>query len=216
MSDILELKNVWKTYYTGDKETHALKDFNYTFKRGSFNIILGPSGSGKSTFIRVAGLLENPTKGSILINGENLNLLGEKERASFIKNNIGFIFQNSNLIHSLNVLENLMLSMPSKDAENAKNLLKKVEFHEFNKFPQELSFEEQQRVTIARAMINDHFIILADEPTGELHTDEASKIMNLLLDLCKKEELTIILATNNKSLSRFGENILEISDGAIK
>lgn len=216
MSDILELKNVWKTYYAGDKEIHALKDFNYTFKRGSFNIILGPSGSGKSTFIRVAGLLEKPTKGNILIKGENLNLLGEKERASFIQNNIGFIFQNSNLIHSLNVLENLMISMPSKDAKNAKALLEKVEFHDFNKFPQELSFEEQQRVTIARAMLNNHFLILADEPTGELHTDDASEIMNLLLNLCKKEELTIILATNNKSLSRFGENIIEISDGTIK
>jgi putative ABC transport system ATP-binding protein len=213
MNDILELKNVCKTYHVGNKEIYALKDFTYTFKKGSFNIITGPSGSGKSTFIRVAGLLEKPSKGNVLIKGKDLNLSDEKERASFIQNEIGFVFQNSNLIPSLTVLENLMLPMPSKEAEKAKLLLQKVEFQEFNKFPKELSFEEQQRITIARAMINNHFLILADEPTGELHIDEAVEIIDLLLNLSKKEKLTIIMVTNNNLLSQFGENVIEIIDG---
>ena len=210
---ILELKDVWKTYKVGNKEVHALKGFNSSFKEGSFNILLGPSGSGKSTFIRVAGLLEKPTKGNVLIKGRDLNLLGEKERASFIQNEIGFIFQNSNLIPSLNILENVMLSMNSPNKQKAKKLLHKVEFDELNKFPKDISFEEEQRITIARAIVNDHSLILADEPTGELHTDEAFKLMNLLLDLSKKENLTVIMATNNSSLSEFADNLIEISDG---
>lgn len=210
---ILELKNVWKTYQAGDIEITALKDFSYAFIEGSFNIITGPSGSGKSTLIRVAGLLEKPTKGNVLIKGKNLSNLKERSMSSFVQNEIGFIFQNSNLIPSLNVLENVKLSMNPKDEEHAKKLLQKVEFNKFNKFPHELSFIEEQRVTIARAMINDHSLILADEPTGELHRDEALKIMDLLLDLNKNKNLTIIMATNNNYLSRFGENVVEIIDG---
>ncbi|MGZ7050182.1 MAG: ABC transporter ATP-binding protein [Methanobacterium sp.] len=211
--NILELKNVWKTYMAGETEINALKDFNYSFSEGSFNIITGPSGSGKSTLIRIAGLLEEPSKGNVFIKGTNLTTLKEKEKTSFIKDNIGFIFQNSNLIPSLNVLENIMLSMTSKDTESAKSLLGKVEFNKFKKFPDELSFEEQQRISIARAMINDHSIILADEPTGELHTEDALKIMDLLRDLNKKENLTIFMATNNNSLSRSADNVIEIMDG---
>jgi putative ABC transport system ATP-binding protein len=208
---ILEMENVYKTYKAGDKEVYALKDFNYSFKEGSFNVILGPSGSGKSTLIRMAGLLEEPTKGKIYINGNDSASI--KKMNSFIQNNIGFIFQNNNLIPSLNALENVMLSMNSKDSERAKLLLDMVEFNEFNKYPNELSFEEKQKIAIARALINDHSLILADEPTGELHTDDAIKMINLLLDLNKNEKLTIIMATNNNMLSKFGENVINIVDG---
>ena len=210
---ILEMENVYKTYHAGDKEIYALKDFSYSFKEGSFNVILGPSGSGKSTLIRVAGMLEQPTKGKIYIKGNDSASI--KKMNSFIQNNIGFIFQNNNLIPSLNALENVMLSMNSKDSEKAKSLLDMVEFNEFNKYPKELSFVEKQKIAIARALINDHNLILADEPTGELHTDDALKIINLLLDLNKNKKLTIIIATNNNMLSKYGENVIKIIDGTI-
>ncbi len=209
----LELKNVWKTYITGDAEINALKDFSYAFREGSFNIIMGPSGSGKSTLIRVAGMLEKPTKGNIFIKGKDLTHLSERKMSSFVQNEIGFIFQNSNLISSLNALENIMLSMKHKDIKKAKELLEKVEFDEFNKYPEELSFYKQLKLAIARAMINNHSLILADEPTGELHTDETIKMMNLLLKLCKNENLTIVMATNNSKLREFAENVIEMVDG---
>lgn len=212
-NNILELKDAWKTYEIGNGRVHALKSFNYAFKEGSFNIIFGPSGSGKSTLIRVSGLLEKPTKGKILINRRDFNHLSEKERASFIRNEIGFIFKNSNLIPSLTVLENVMLHMISSDQERAKEILQRVKFNEFNKFPEELSFKEHQKVTIARSIINSPSLILADEPTGELHTKEANEIMNLLLYLNKEEKITIIMTTNNRSLSKFAENLIEIKDG---
>lgn len=210
---ILELKNVWKTYIAGDTEINALKDFNYAFREGSFNIIIGPSGSGKSTLIRVAGMLEKPTKGNIFIKSKDLTHLSERKMPSIVQNEIGFIFQNSNLISSLNALENIMLSMKHKDIKKAKELLEKVEFDEFNKYPEGLSFYKQQKLAIARAMINNHSLILADEPTGELHTDETNNMMNLLLKLCKNENLTIIMATNNSKLREFAENVIEIVDG---
>jgi len=212
-NNILELKDVWKTYEVGSSTVNALKNFDFTFKEGSFNVILGPSGSGKSTLIRVAGLLEKPTKGNILINTKDLNLLSENEIASFIRNEIGFIFKNSNLIHSLTVLENVMLHMISSDRKKAKEILQKVGFNEYDKFPEELSFKDHQRVTIARSIVNNPSLILADEPTGELHTKEANEIINLLLDLNKKEKLTIIITTNNRLLSQFAENLIEINDG---
>ena len=210
---ILKMENVNKTYKAGDKKVFALKDLSHAFKEGSFNVIIGPSGSGKSTLIRVAGLLEKPTKGKIYIKGNDSTSI--KKINSFIQNNIGFIFQNNNLIPSLNALENVMLSMNSKDSEKAKLLLDMVEFNEFNKYPKELSFVEKQKIAIARALINDHNLILADEPTGELHTDDALKIINLLLDLNKNKKLTIIIATNNNMLSKYGENVIKIIDGTI-
>ncbi len=211
----LELRDVWKIYKDGDKIIHALNRINCSFKKGSFNIIQGPSGSGKSTLIRICGLLENPTLGKVLINGKNKADFSQNKRNSFIRENIGLVFQGSNLIPTINAVENLTLPMLSSDNEKAQILLEKVGFHDYKMFPDELSVEEEQRVCIARAMVNNHSLILADEPTGNLHTPGAKNIMNLLLNLNKKEGLTIIITTNNTELSRCDGNIIEMVDGTI-
>lgn len=211
---IFELNDIWKIYKNGDKVIHALVDVNHSFKKGSFNIVYGPSGSGKSTLISMIGLLERPTIGDVLINGTGTVDLSIKKRNSIIRDEIGLVFQSSNLIPTLNVLDNITLPMIRSDNSKAKELLKKVDFYDYDKFPNELSVEEEQRVSIARAMVNDHSIILADEPTGGLHTSSAESIVKLFCDLNKKELLTIVLTTNNKNLTKFG-NIINMMDGKI-
>ena len=210
-----ELEDVWKIYKNGDKIIHALSKINYKFKKSSFNIIHGPSGSGKSTLIRLLGLLESPTIGKLLIKGENIADLPQKKRISLIKNEVGFVFQGSNLIPSINAIENLTLPMINSDTKVAMRILEKVGFDSYNKIPDEMSLEEEQRVSIARALVNNHSIILADEPTGNLHTNEAEKIMKLLQDLNRTEALTVIITTNNSKLSKFDGNLVEMVDGTI-
>jgi putative ABC transport system ATP-binding protein len=212
---ILEMKNVWKTYESGKKSIHALSGFIYNFKRSSFNIVTGPSGSGKSTLIRIAGLLETPTKGKISLNGEDTTNIVKSKKTSLIREEIGFIFQSGNLLPPLTVIENVMLPMISSDLEKAKNILHLVEFSEYDKFPKELSIEEELRVTIARALVNNHSLILADEPTGNLQKKNSDNIMELLQDLNKKKKLTIIMTTNNILFSELPVNLIEMRDGAI-
>jgi putative ABC transport system ATP-binding protein len=211
----LELRDVWKIYKDGDKIIHSLSRINCSFQEGSFNIIQGPSGSGKSTLIRIIGLLESATMGKVLINGKNTTDLSQNKRNSIIRNNIGLIFQGSNLIPTINAIENLTLPMISSDNKKAKILLEKVGFKDYMKFPDEMSVEEEQRVCIARAMVNNHSLILADEPTGELHTSEAKNIMKLLWDLNNSEDLTMIITTNNSKLSGFNVNKMDMVDGTI-
>jgi putative ABC transport system ATP-binding protein len=153
--------------------------------------------------------------GKVLINGKNTTDLSQNKRNSIIRNNIGLIFQGSNLIPTINAIENLTLPMISSDNKKAKILLEKVGFKDYMKFPDEMSVEEEQRVCIARAMVNNHSLILADEPTGELHTSEAKNIMKLLWDLNNSEDLTMIITTNNSKLSGFNVNKMDMVDGTI-
>jgi putative ABC transport system ATP-binding protein len=210
-----ELEDVWKIYKNGDKIIHALSKINYTFKKGSFNIIHGPSGSGKSTLIRLLGLLESPSMGKLCIKGTNTTDLTKKKRLSLIKKEVGFVFKGSNLIPSINAIENLTLPMITSDTQVAMKILEKVGFYSYNKIPDEMSIEEEQRVSIARALVNNHSIILADEPTGNLHTKEAKKILDLLQHLNRTEALTIIITTNNSKLSKFDGNRVEMVDGTM-
>ncbi|MFZ0441356.1 MAG: ATP-binding cassette domain-containing protein, partial [Methanobacterium sp.] len=204
-----------KIYKNGDKIIHALSRINCAFEKGSFNIIQGPSGCGKSTMIRMLGLLETPTMGKVLMKGENTSDLSQNKRNSIIRDEIGVVFKSSNLIPIINAVDNLTLPMLHSDNYKAKKLLKKVGFNDYSKFPNEMSVEEEQRVCIARAMVNNHSIILLDEPTGDLHTKESDKIIELLLDLNQSEGLTMILTTNNQRLSNFDQKVVEMVDGTI-
>jgi putative ABC transport system ATP-binding protein len=212
----IELNEVWKIYKNNDDVIHALSRINCSFMECSFNIIHGPSGCGKSTLIRIIGLLETPSIGDVLIDCENISEQPQKIRNSIIRNKIGMVFQGSNLIQTLNAIDNLTLPMHSSDNNKAKDLLKKVGFTNYFKFPNEMTLEEEQRVCIARAMVNNHSIILLDEPTGALHSKEAGEIIKLLRNLNRTERLTIILTTNNKKLSQIGCNMFEMVDGTIK
>ncbi len=211
----VELKDIWKIYNNNDNVIHALSRINCSFKESSLNIIHGPSGCGKSTLIRTIGLIEPPSLGEVLINYENTSNQSQKIRNSIILDEIGMVFQGSNLIQPLNAVDNLTLPMISSDNQKAKELLKKVGFNDYNKFPNEMSLEEEIRVCIARAMVNNHSIILLDEPTGSVHSKKAYEIMELLNKLNRSEGLTIILTTNNKELSEFDCNTFEMIDGTI-
>lgn len=213
-NNILEFRNVWKTYTMGDEMVNALSGLNMVLKEGSFTAVMGPSGSGKSTFLHVAGILDMPTSGIVKINGKETKNLSVKEQARLRRNEIGFIFQRFNLMSQLSVLENVMLPMIKEDTKKAVDLLNRMGLGaKYNKRPGQLSGGEQQRVAIARALINDPSIILADEPTGELDTKNANSIMQILHDLNRDEGVSIIMVTHNPVAADFADEILHMSDG---
>ncbi|MBZ2165644.1 ABC transporter ATP-binding protein [Methanobacterium spitsbergense] len=212
-NNIVMLEDVWKIYKNGEHVIHSLANINYSVEEGSFSIIYGPSGSGKSTLIRVIGLLEKPTMGKVWIKGKNSGKLAQKKRNIVIRDEIGFLFQGSNLIPTLNALENITLPMLNSDKNLAKKLLEKVGFSDHKKLPKEMSIEEGRRVSLARAMVNNHSIILADEPTGDLHTADSEKFIKILQELNRTEDLTVVVTTNNRNISKLGGNLIEIADG---
>lgn len=215
-NNVLEFKDVWKIYRMGDEKINALAGINLNIKNGSFTSIMGPSGSGKSTLLHVGGILDMPTKGTLLMNGKDTSTLSGKEQATFRRNKIGFVFQRFNLMPQLSALENVLLPMIKPDLEKAKELLDKMGLEgKHNKRPSQLSGGEQQRVSIARALINDPSLILADEPTGELDTKNAEVIMGILQDLNKNEGVTIIIVTHNPLAAEFTDEIIEMRDGNI-
>jgi putative ABC transport system ATP-binding protein len=215
-NNVLEFKDVWKIYQMGDEKINALAGVNLNIQKGSFTSIMGPSGSGKSTLLHVGGILDMPTKGTLLMNGKDTSTLSGKEQATFRRNEIGFVFQRFNLMPQLSALENVLLPMIKPDLEKAKELLDKMGLEgKHNKRPSQLSGGEQQRVSIARALINDPSLILADEPTGELDTKNAEVIMGILQDLNKKEGVTIIIVTHNPLAAEFTDEIIEMRDGNI-
>ncbi len=216
MSSLIEFNDVWKTYKIGDEEVNALSGLDLTLKQGSFTAVMGPSGSGKSTFLHVAGILDMPTEGTFRIKGKDTSRLSSKEQAHLRRNEIGFVFQRFNLMAQLTALENVMLPMIDEDSEKAKKLMDKMGLEgKYDKRPGQLSGGEQQRVVIARALINNPSIVFADEPTGELDTKNANAIMQILQDLNRKEGVTIVVVTHNKESAEFADEIIEMRDGNI-
>jgi len=216
MNNILEFKNVWKKYKMGSEEVKALSGVSIKVKNSDFMAIMGPSGSGKSTLLHLAGILDMPTDGTVMMNGKETNDLSRKEQALLRRKNIGFIFQRFNLLPQLTTLENVMLPMISQDEEKAKKLLDKVGLSDkYDRFQNQLSGGEQQRVAIARALANDPSILLADEPTGELDTENTKLIMKLLKDLNENDGLTIVAVTHNPLSAEFAKEIIKMQDGNI-
>lgn len=215
-NNVLEFNDVWKTYQMGTEEINALRGISITVTEGSFIAVMGPSGSGKSTLLHLAGLLDTPSKGTVLLNGKNITDYSGNEQAKLRRENIGFIFQRYNLMPQLTALENVMLPMISPDSEKAKELLNKVGLSgKYDRYHTQLSGGEQQRVAIARALANDPSIILADEPTGELDTENTRKIMRLLKDLNEEKGLTIVVVTHNPIAADFVEKVIKMQDGDI-
>lgn len=215
-NNILKFNDVWKTYKMGTEDIQALRGVNLTVSEGSFIAIMGPSGSGKSTLLHLAGILDTPSKGTVLLNGKNIEEYTGNEQAELRRKNIGFIFQRYNLMPQLTAIENVMLPMISPDSEKAKKLLDKVGLSgKYDRYQTQLSGGEQQRVAIARALANDPSILLADEPTGELDTVNTRKIMGLLKDLNQEKGLTIVIVTHNPLAADFVEKVIKMQDGDI-
>lgn len=214
--NVLEFNQVWKTYKMGTEKVKALRGVNLTIKKGSFIAIMGPSGSGKSTLLHLAGILDTPTEGTVLMNGKNIKDYSGNEQAKQRRSDIGFIFQRFNLMPHLTALENVMLPMISPNEEKAKILLDKVGLKDrYKRFQKQLSGGEQQRVAIARALANDPAILLADEPTGELDTQNTKLIMELLKNLNEKDGLTIVAVTHNPLAAEYANEIIKMQDGNI-
>jgi len=219
---MIALKEVTKVYEMGTNQVFALDTVNLKVEEGDFLAVMGPSGSGKSTLLYTVGGLLTPTKGDVTVNGTSIYQLTSRERARFRRENVGFIFQTFELLPYLTALENVMLPLylagaPSSEQENkAKEALNKVGLasRAFHK-PTELSGGEQQRVAIARGIVNNPAILLADEPTGNLDQKTGNEIMQLLCKLHEKDKLTIIVVTHDPAKAERANKVVEMLDGHI-
>lgn len=219
---MISLKAVNKYYITGDEKLHALKDINFEVKKGEFVSIMGPSGSGKSTLIKILGLLDNSFDGEYLLDGKNIRKLSDDKLSDIRNKQIGFVFQNFNLIKNLSIKENISLPMlyqgvsKRKCEERVLELLKKIDLvSKINKYPSELSGGQQQRISIIRSLVNNPDIIIADEPTGALDSHTSKEIMNIFKDL-NKEGITVIVITHDINVARETNRIVRILDGELK
>jgi putative ABC transport system ATP-binding protein len=213
---LIEIKDIVKEY----RNTHALRGIDMTIEKGQWMSIIGPSGSGKSTLMNIIGGLDSPTSGEVIIDSVNITGLNEDELAVFRREKIGFIFQQSHLIPYLTAAENVMLSQyfhsmaDEKEAEEA--LIRVGLGHRLTHRPSQLSGGEQQRVCIARALINSPGILLADEPTGNLDRQNTKVILELLKEIHAEEHFTIIMVTHDPFVSEWGQRVLTMEDGNIK
>lgn len=210
---ILEFQGVWKTFGKNKIKLDALKRIDFKIKKNSLNIILGPSGSGKSTLLNLVSLLDTPTKGNILIKEKDASKMSQSERSKFRRKEIGIIYQRDNLFPYLNVLENVMVPMVMQNKEEAVKILKMVGLDDINKFPDEISVEDQQKVALARALINNPSFLLADEPTGELNSGNAVDLINLIKSIgCN---CTVLITSNNLDLFKYCDNMFFLKDGIL-
>ena len=219
--NVLEFINVTKSYQDGNKEIEALKETNFKIEEGQFIAIIGPSGSGKSTFLTLAGGLQTPSKGQIIINGKDYTNLSEKERAKLRFNDIGFVLQASNLVPFLTAKQQLELvdrinKKRKQTLQNQKSLFKELGIdHLENKLPKDLSGGERQRLAIARALYNNPAIILADEPTASLDSDRAFEVVDLLLKECKEKNKSIIMVTHDNRMIEKCDHVYRMKDGIL-
>jgi putative ABC transport system ATP-binding protein len=216
---MIKITNLQKIYRTEEVETIALNNLSFEIKDGEFAAIMGPSGCGKSTLLNILGLLDDVDEGSYLFNGTEVARSNEHKRSYLRKHNIGFVFQNFNLIDELTVFENVELPMiylnvkNSERKERVEEVLQKMKImHRRNHFPQQLSGGQQQRVAVARAVMNNPKLILADEPTGNLDSSNGNEVMELLTELNEKGT-TIVMVTHSEHDAKYSNRILRILDG---
>lgn len=221
MTPLIRLQDITKIYPMGEVEVHALADVDLQIKKGEFVAIIGTSGSGKSTLMHIIGLLDSPTSGKVYLEGKETSKLSEEELAVLRNAHIGFVFQSFNLLPRTSALDNVSLPLlysGAEKAERAKRAQKSLEIvglgDRVSHTSAQLSGGEQQRVAVARALVNNPSIILADEPTGNLDSKSGQEIMNLLHDLNKKGN-TIVLVTHEVDIAKGAKRIVEIMDGKV-
>ncbi len=219
---LLNLENVWKIYKMGEVEVPALKGITIKIKKGDFIAIIGASGSGKSTMMNLIGCLDIPSKGRILLKDMDISQLNESDLASFRGKTIGFIFQQYNLIPTMSAFQNVMLPLEFQEIDDkiaSKRSLDILRFvgleDKIDYLPTQLSGGQQQRVSIARCLVTDPEIILADEPTGALDSVTGKNIIEMLYKLWQDEGKTIIMVTHDQNLAKYAHTIIELKDGKI-
>lgn len=218
--NLLEVQSISKTYGSGEAAVQALKSMSFSVDKGEFVAIVGESGSGKSTLLNMVGGLDKATSGKVFIDGKDIFSMEEKHLTIFRRRNIGFIFQSFNLIPELNVEQNIMfpllLDYQKPDPSYLEELLTVLNLKERrNHLPSQLSGGQQQRVAIGRALISRPAIILADEPTGNLDTQNTSEVITLLHEASRKYQQTILMITHSSSIAQTADRILKVSDGIL-
>lgn len=221
-SSILSVKNLSKTFTSGNKELTVLKDITFSVERGISCAIVGPSGSGKTTLLGLCAGLDKPTSGDVILNDQKISALSESDLSAIRNEQIGFVFQSFQLIPTLTALENVMVPLELRGLaykgveKQAIDLLDKVGLKDrITHYPTQLSGGEQQRVGLARAFIHKPDVLFADEPTGNLDGDTGSQIEDLLFELNKDEGTTLIIVTHDRELASKCNRIIELKSGAI-
>ena len=218
--ELINFKNVKKTYNLGEKKFNALDGVNFTINKGEFVVILGPSGAGKSTLLNLLGGMDNVTSGTITVGDKKISSFTDKELTNYRAENVGFIFQFYNILPTLTVLENVEIVKDIvKKPKNAKKILKEVglENHS-NKFPNQLSGGEQQRVSIARAIAKDPLLLLCDEPTGALDSKTGVEVLKLLKEQCDANngENTVVIVTHNSLIAEIADRVIRLKNGKVE
>ena len=218
--NLLEVKSISKTSGSGNTAVHALRNATFSVPKGEYVAIVGESGSGKSTLLNMIGALDTPTSGKVYIDGKDIFGMKERNLTVFRRRNIGFIFQSFNLIPELTVEQNIifpiLLDYQKPDKKYLEELLTVLNLKERrHHLPNQLSGGQQQRVAIGRALITRPSLILADEPTGNLDTQNSSEVIALLKEASRKYEQTIIMITHNRSIAQSADRILKVSDGVL-
>ena len=216
--DFIEIKNLTKTYESGDIQVQAVKDASFQIKQGEVVVIVGESGAGKTTLLNLLGGMDTPTEGEIIIDGQDISNYNEKQLTQYRREDIGFVFQFYNLVQNLTALENVELATQiCKNAKNPKTILSQVGLsHRENNFPSQLSGGEQQRVSIARAIAKNPKLLLCDEPTGALDYKTGKEVLKLLQDMSRKNKMTVLIITHNQAITPMADRIIKMKSGEIE
>ena len=220
MSELIKFKNVKKTYNIGEKSFNALDGVDFSIDKGEFVVILGPSGAGKSTLLNILGGMDSATSGKITVGDEEISKYNDKELTNYRAENIGFIFQFYNILPTLTVLENVeLINDVVKNPKDAKEILKRVGLEKhYNKFPNQLSGGEQQRVSIARALVKDPLLLLCDEPTGALDSKTGVEVLKLLKQQCDSNngKNTVVIVTHNSLIAEVADRVIRLKNGKVE
>lgn len=220
MEELIKFKNVKKTYCIGEKKFNALDGVDFSINKGEFVVILGPSGAGKSTLLNLLGGMDKVTSGTIKVGNETISEYSDSKLTNYRAENVGFIFQFYNILPTLTVLENVQIVKDIvKKPKNAKKILKEVGLEKhYNKFPNQLSGGEQQRVSIARAIAKDPLLLLCDEPTGALDSKTGVEVLKLLKKQCDANngENTVIIVTHNSLIAEIADRVIRLKNGKVE